>query len=139
MHSSAESLPPTIIEEMEEMFLRLSLSQTVAIKLVDDQGIDSPWTLISLSSKDIATICDVTRMTGSLSTGKMPDRGNQTSVLAMKNLKLISLMFKTMKHCSKAFNVGCVNSTSLLHYQHHWELEQEKTDNAEAPKVDENN
>ena len=36
------SLPWTIIEEMEEMFLRLWFSQTVVRKLVVDQGIDSP-------------------------------------------------------------------------------------------------
>ena len=51
--------PTTIIKEMEEMFLRLGFIQTVAIKLVDDQGIDSPWTLASLSDKDIAAIYDI--------------------------------------------------------------------------------
>ena len=30
------SLPPTIVKEMEETFLRLGFSQTVARKLVDD-------------------------------------------------------------------------------------------------------
>ena len=38
---AAESLPPTIVEEMEEMFLRLGFTQTVAMKLVDNQGMDS--------------------------------------------------------------------------------------------------
>ena len=32
----------TIIKEMEEMFSWLGFSQTIAIKLVDDQVIDSP-------------------------------------------------------------------------------------------------
>ena len=36
------SLPLTIIEEIEEMFLRLGFSQTVAMKIKDDQEIDSP-------------------------------------------------------------------------------------------------
>ena len=39
--SAAESPPST--------FLRLGFSQTMAMKLVDDQGIDSPQTLASLS------------------------------------------------------------------------------------------
>ena len=39
---AAESLPPTIIKQMEEMFLKLAFSQTVAMKLVDHQGIDYP-------------------------------------------------------------------------------------------------
>ena len=45
---AAESPPLTIIEEVEEMFLRLGFSQMVAPKLLDDQGIDSPQTLTSL-------------------------------------------------------------------------------------------
>ena len=39
---ATECLQLTIIEEMEEMFLRLRFSQTVAMKLVDDQGIVFP-------------------------------------------------------------------------------------------------
>ena len=60
---AAESLPPTIVKEMEEMFIRLGFSQTVAMKLVDDQWIDSPLTLASLSDEDIVTIF-VMRSTG---------------------------------------------------------------------------
>ena len=41
------SLPPTIVKEMEEIILRLGFSQAVVLKLVDDQGIDSPGTLAS--------------------------------------------------------------------------------------------
>ena len=52
---AAKSLPPTIVEEIEEMFLRLGFSWTVAQKLVNDQGIDSPCTLESLPYKNIAT------------------------------------------------------------------------------------
>ena len=37
----------TIIKKVKEMFLRLGLSQTVATKLVNDQMMDSPWTLTS--------------------------------------------------------------------------------------------
>ena len=57
----AESQSLTITKEMEEIFLRLGFSLTVAMKLVDDQGIDSPWTLASLSDKEIANICNVIR------------------------------------------------------------------------------
>ena len=35
------SLPPTIVKEMDEMFLRLGFSQAVALNLVNDQGINS--------------------------------------------------------------------------------------------------
>ena len=48
-------------------------------------------------------------------------------------------MFKTMECCSNIYDIKHVNSTSLLHYQHQWELELKKTDDTEAPKVDKNN
>ena len=36
-------IPPLVIkDEMQEMFLRLGFSQTIAQKLVEDQGISSP-------------------------------------------------------------------------------------------------
>ena len=70
--------------------------------------------------------------------GKTLERGNQISVLAAKNLKLAEFMFKTMEHCSKDYRIQDVNSTSVLHFQHQWELEQKKTDNIKMPKVKEN-
>ena len=57
----------------------------------------------------------------------------------MKNLKLVVIMFNTMEHCSKDYRNEDVNSTSLIHYQHQWELEQKKSYDIEAPKVDRNN
>ena len=83
---AAESLQPTTVKEMKEMFLRLGFSHTVAMKLVDDQGIDFPWTLASLSDKDIAAICNVIRRPHGLVSGKMPDRGDQISILATRIL-----------------------------------------------------
>ena len=107
-------MPPTVIEEMEEMFLRLGSSQTVGMKLVDDQG--SSWTPASLSDKDIASICNVTIRPGGLVSGKTPDSGNQISSLAAKNVKLSVFMFNIMEHCSKHDEIRCVNSTSTLQY-----------------------
>ena len=57
----------------------------------------------------------------------------------MKNLNLMAFMFKMMEHCSKDYEIKCVNSTSVLKYQHQWELEWKKTDNAEVLKVDKKN
>ena len=88
-HSLArESLPPTIVEDMEEMSLRLGFSQTATMKLVDNKEIDSPWTLAIQCDEDIVTFCDVIRRPGGLVSGKTPDRGNQISILVAKNLKL---------------------------------------------------
>ena len=87
------------------MLLRLGFSQTVAMKLVDEQGIDSPWTLDSLSDEDIAATCNMIGRPGGLVSGMTPDRGNQISILAVKNLKLAAFMFKTRENCSKAYNI----------------------------------
>ena len=114
---AAPSPPPTITKEMEEMFLRLGISQVVVLKLVEDQGIDSPWMLASLSDEDITTVCDVIHRPGELVNGKTPDRGSQISVLAAKNLKLVAFTFKTMEHCSKDYRIQDINSTSVLCYQ----------------------
>ena len=51
--SATPSLLPTVIEEMEEMFLGLVFSQMVAMKLVDNQETDSPQTLASLSNQTL--------------------------------------------------------------------------------------
>ena len=73
---AAPSPPPTNAKEMEEMFIRLVFSQAVILKLVDDQGIDSPQTLGSLSDEDIFIICKIIQWPGDLaSSGKVPDRG----------------------------------------------------------------
>ena len=112
-------------QKMEEMFLRLGFSQTVAMKIVDDQGKDSPWTLTILSDEDIVAICDMIRRPGDIVSGKTPDRRNQISVLAAEE--------------PQACSAHVQDSTSVLQYQHQWELEQKKADDDDAPKVDKNN
>ena len=47
--SSTESIP-LITEQMKEMFLSLGFNQMVAQKLVNDQRLDSPRTIASLSN-----------------------------------------------------------------------------------------
>ena len=89
-----ESPPLTIIKEMKEIFFRLGFSQTVAIKLVDDQAIVSPWILASLSDEDIATICDGIRRLQWLSEKEDDRQGNQISDLEAKNLMFTVFMFK---------------------------------------------
>ena len=71
--------------------------------------------------------------------GRTPDWGDQISILVAKNLMLMAFIIKMMERCSKDYDIGCINSTSVLHYQHQGKLEQKKTKDAEAPKVDKNN
>ena len=45
-------------------------------------------------------------------------------------------IFKIIEGRSKAYGIKHFDSTSLLQYQHKWELEQKKVDNTKVPKVD---
>ena len=128
------SPPPTVIKEMDEIFLRLGFTQTVSMKLVDEQGINSLQTLASLSDEDITAICNVIHRPGRYLSGKTPDRGKHISVLATKNLKLAAFMFKTMEHCSKDKEIRCVNSTSVLCYiNRNWNRKRQMT--SRRPKL----
>ena len=71
--------------------------------------------------------------------GRTPYRGNQISALVANNLNLTAFMFKSIECCFKAYDIRHVTSTSVLQYQHQWELEQKKADDLEAPKIDKNN
>ena len=44
-----------------------------------------------------------------------------------------------MEYCLKAYDIRHVNSTSVLQYQHQWDLEQKKTDYLDVLKDDKNN
>ena len=50
-------------------------------------------------------ICGVIRRFGGLVNSKTPDRGSQIFILVAKNLKLAALMFKSIKYCSKAYDI----------------------------------
>ena len=104
---AASSLQPTVVKEMEDMFFRLGFNQAEVLKLVEDQGIDSPWTLASLSDEDITAICDMINRPSGLVSGKTLDRGNPISVLAAKNLKLVAFLFMTMALFQGLQDSGC--------------------------------
>ena len=111
------NLPPTVKDEIQVMFVRLSLSQMVVDKLVKDQKTDCPMTLSSLSDDKTTAICDVIRRSGDLVNKRTPARGNQVSALAAKNLQLTTFMLK-MTAFSKPYDVYPANSRGVLEYQH---------------------
>ena len=92
----------------------LGFTQTVAQKLVGDQGIDSPWTLASLSDDDITTICNVIKRPGLVSSN-MPDKGEpeEHSVFIQNNGTLL----QSLQHSAYQQHV-------ILKDQHQWELKQ---------------
>ena len=110
-----ECLPLIIDKERQLMFLRLGFSQMVAQKIVEFQGIDSPWTL-ACHSDDVSAICAVIRRSGILVSGGTSDRRAQIPILAAKNLNLPMLLFKMMEHSTKPYNMKCVNSRQVLAY-----------------------
>ena len=101
---ASEDSPLTIIEQIKEMFLNLVFSQVVAEKLAYNQGIDSPRILPSLPDEDITMICNVIKITYLVSS-KMPDMGDQISVLVAKNMKLAEFMLKMLELCSRAYSI----------------------------------
>ena len=123
---------------MMEMFGRLMFSQMAAELLVEEQGRDSPQTLVSIFDVKIAAICDIIRRPDGLVSKRIPDRVNQNVILEVKNLKLAAFAFKAMESLSKSYDIYCIHK-SALHYQQQWKLEQRKTDDPEVPKVDKNN
>ena len=130
-----KSLPLIIIKEMEEMFLRLGFSETVAQKLAKDQGIDSPCALANLSNEDSTAICDIIRRPGYLVGWKTQDKWDQISILVAKNLKVTAFMFKSMEHWPKTYNNRYADYASVLQHQHQWEWEQKNTDDLNVLKT----
>ena len=109
-----ESIPPTIKDEMQMMFIRLLFSQMMAEKLVEDWGIYSPWTIASLSDDGITVIFVVILRPCGLVGGRTSERGNQISIPAGKNLKLAVFMFMMMEHCFKPYKINCIKSRRVL-------------------------
>ena len=95
-----EYLPLTINDEIKIMFLTLGYSQAMGQKPVEDQGIDSSWTLTSLFVDNVSAICEVIKRPDGIVSRKIPHRANQISVLVAKNVKLTTFMFK-MECCFK--------------------------------------
>ena len=71
--ASIECLSQYLENKMQIMFLRLFFSQMVAQKLVEDQGIDFPQTLASLSNESVSAIYKVIRRLGGSVSGKKSD------------------------------------------------------------------
>ena len=71
----------------------------MALKLQDmyiQLGLDSPERLRVLSDKNDNDICNVVRKPGSKNANGMPNKGQQISVIAQENLKLVAFLFHHM-------------------------------------------
>ena len=57
----------------------------------------------------------ITRPRGSVSR-EAPNRENRISVLAAKNLKLVTFAFKMIGHCSKPYDIRHVSKREVLNF-----------------------
>ena len=96
-----KSLPPTVKDKMQVIFVSLLFCQMVTKNLLKKQGVGSPRTFVSISYNDIIAISDVIRRKGDLVSENMPEKGIKIFILVAKNLKLATFMLKMMKYCSK--------------------------------------
>ena len=78
------------------MYLRLRFHSEAARLLVREQGLDSPERLTVLIDKNVDDICNVMKKPGGKNANKMPNREQQTSVIAQENLTLPAFLFN---HC----------------------------------------
>jgi hypothetical protein len=78
------------------MYIQLGFTPKAAKLLIREQGLDSPERLQVLTDKNVDDICNVMRKPGGKIANGMPDRGQQVSIIAQKNLKLAVFLFHHM-------------------------------------------
>ena len=75
------------------MFIQIRFSPEAAKLLNSEQGLDSSERLRVLTDKNVNDNCNIVKKQGSKNADKMPDRGQQVSVIAQENLKLVAFLF----------------------------------------------
>ena len=81
---------------LQDMYIQLGFTPKAAKLLIREQGLDSPERLQVLTDKNVDDICNVMRKPGGKNANGMPDRGQQVSIIAQKNLKLAVFLFHHM-------------------------------------------
>ena len=84
---------------LHDMYMQLGFSPKAARLLVREQEIDSPDKLRVLTEKDADDICNVIRKPGGKNADRLPNRGQQVSVIAQANLKLAAFLFPHKCRC----------------------------------------
>ena len=73
---------------LHDIYLWDRFSPETAKLLIREQGLDRPERLRILTDKNVDDICNVMRKQGDKNANRMPNRGQQVSVIAEENLKL---------------------------------------------------
>ena len=78
----------------------LGLSLKAARLHIKEQGLNSHERLRVLPDKNINDICNVMRKLGNKNVNRMPNRGQQVSIIAQENLKLAAFLFHHRWKCA---------------------------------------
>ena len=79
--------------KLQDMNIALGFSPKAAKLLVREQGLNSTKKLQALTNKHVDNICNVVKKPGGTNAHGTPDRGQQVSVIAQKNLKFAAFLF----------------------------------------------
>ena len=81
--------------------------------LIREQGLDCPERLRVLMNNNIDDNCNVMRKSGGKNDIGMPDRGQQVSAIAQKNLKLSVFLFHHRWRCTFNWDVMKVHEETV--------------------------
>ena len=98
---------------LQAVYIWLDFSPEAAMKLVREQGLDSPERLRVLPDKNVNDICYVMRKPGGKNVDRMPNRGQQVSVIAQEKLKLVAFLFHHRWRCTFDWEITEVHEDTV--------------------------
>ena len=102
--------------QLQDMYIKLTFSPKKAMLLIRKQRQDSLERLRVLTDKNGDDIFNVMRKPGGQNAGRMPDRGQQVSVIAQENMKQAAFLFHHRLRCTLNWKVMgvCEDAVHLL-------------------------
>ena len=121
---------------MRAMFERMGLTNTAAILLTDEQGIDALLEVRNLEDANIENLCKVLRRPGGQNTSGNPDPGVKVSIRAEENLKLASYYCRHQERVSRPTSIPSITLSNVRKLSKQRDLEKVKsTDTRQPPTV----
>ena len=118
------------------MYVWLGFSTKAAKLFIREKELVSPERLRVLTDKNVDDTCNVMWKSGSKSINGMPNRKQQISVIAQKNMKLAALLFHHWWRCTFDWEVMGVHDDTVHLLVGQKMLEDEYKDPDVLPKVD---
>lgn len=121
---------------MRAMFERMGFTNTAAILLTDEQGIDTLLEVRNLKDANIENLCKVLRRPGGQNTSGNPDPGVKVSIRAEENLKLASYYCRHQERVSRPTSIPSITLSEVRKLSKQRDLEKVKsTDTRQPPTV----